>query len=165
MHRRSLRIADIAKQSVAPNTKLMLKQSSQPFSEAAKRNEGEGITSTTPSEQNSAISKVEKHRRDFYRHYRHQFLIEESTTVSETRKEISRKQIQHSEQKIHEDGIKSSLQDHWMPHPKRGHWMPSDQIEVDQPNTQEQMIPKDGIIPPPQDHWRPSPNGGDWRPA
>lgn len=62
------RMATIAKNSINASIKhegnLPKNRSSKPFSEAAaQRNNGEGITPTKPSEQNSTLSDLEKLRR------------------------------------------------------------------------------------------------------
>jgi hypothetical protein len=72
MFKRSLsRMGDIAKNSINASIKgegnLTKNRSSKPFSEAAQRNKGEGITPTKPSEQNNTPSNLEKLRR-FHRY-------------------------------------------------------------------------------------------------
>ncbi len=61
------RMAAIAKNDINSSTKcdgsLPKNRSSKPFSEAAQRNTGDGMTSTNPSEQNSTLSDLEKLRR------------------------------------------------------------------------------------------------------
>lgn len=66
-----IRMGESAKNSINSSIKgegnLTKNRSSKPFSEAAQRNKGEGITPTKPSEQNNTPSNLEKLRR-FHRY-------------------------------------------------------------------------------------------------
>jgi hypothetical protein len=138
---------------------LAANRSYKTFSETAPQNDGKDTISTKASEPNSALSKVERLRKEFYRNNTSR------TMASETLKmyQEQRRQSEHIRHKL-EPILSEQERNEVYPPGSPAAFDPrlTSLLEASKTLHQEQTQLKQATQ---QDHWVPNPDGGHWRPA